>query len=249
MSHPEQEADITTPLRTLPRRGRCLKKMALVISLCMAAGTAVIIQHSKAYGIMARIHHGQVICNASAGTGPMEADFDQRPAMMRLSVSSTPDGQVTVGTDGRTLADVLSAAYRANTLLMIDLRGASPANVVQLVRKAHMRDRVILMASDRQGLEAALHADSKVMVAFAVHSAREAHIIHRLAGPHPYAVYLPPTAEPSLFMQAHRDAEAIISENPLASRKDGKDPLAEKPVDIVITPLTTAATPFQHSNS
>jgi hypothetical protein len=50
-------------------------------------------------------------------------------------------------------------------------------------------------------------------------------------------------------MQAHRDAEAIISENPLASRKDGKDPLAEKPVDIVITPLTTAATPFQHSNS
>lgn len=249
MSHPEQEADIKNPLRIPPRRGRCLKKMALVISLCMAAGTAVIVQHSKAYGIMARIHHGQVICNASAGTGPMEADFDQRPAMMRLSVSSTPDGQVTVGTDGRTLADVLSAAYRANTLLMIDLRGASPANVVQLVRKAHMRDRVILMASDRQGLEAALHADSKVMVAFAVHSAREAHIIHRLAGPHPYAVYLPPTAEPSLFMQAHRDAEAIISENPLASRKDGKDPLAEKPVDIVITPLTTAATPFQHSNS
>lgn len=245
MSHPEQEADI----KITPRRGRCLTKMALVISLCMAAGTAVIVQHSKAYGVMARIHHGQVICHASLGTGPIQADFDQSPAMMRLSVSTTPDGQVTVGTDGKTLADVLNSAYRANTLLMIDLHGASPANVVQLVRKAHMRDRVILMASDRQSLEAAMQADSKVIVAFAVHSAREAHIVHRLAGPHPYAVYLPPTAAPSLFMQAHHDAEAIISENPLATRKDEKDPLAEKPVDIVITPLTTAATPFQRSNS
>lgn len=249
MSHPEQEADITLSHRVMPRRGRCLKKMALVISLCMAAGTAVIVQHSKAYGVMARIHHGQVICNASAGTGPQQADFDQRPAMMRLSVNSLPDGQITVGTDGRTLADVLNSAYRANTLLMIDLHGASPTGVVQLVRKARMRDRVILMASDRQNLQAALQADSKVMVAFPVHSAREAHIVHRLAGPHPYAVYLPPTAEPSLFMQVHHDAEAIISENPHVAHSDGQDPLAEKPVDIVITPLTTASTPYQHSNS
>lgn len=249
MSHPEQEADITSSPRITPRRGRCLKKMALVISLCMAAGTAVIVQHAKAYGVMASIHHGQVICHASAGTGPLQADFDQRPAMVRLSVNSMPDGQITVGTNGRTLADVLGTAYRANTLLMIDLHGASPTSVVQLVRKARMRDRVILMASDRQSLEAALQADSKVMVAFAVHSAREAHIVHRLAGPHPYAVYLPPTAEPSLFMQVHHDAEAIISENPLTARAGGQDPLAEKPVDIVITPLATAAAPFQHSNS
>ncbi|MBO1324062.1 hypothetical protein K2X14_02685 [Acetobacter sp. TBRC 12305] len=256
MSHPDEGADISN--RTHPALGRrCLKKIALAVTLCVVAGTVLVIQHAKAYGIMARIHHGLIVCTTNTGPDAFAPPAgDGQPSMLRLEVSAKPDGQIIVGSDvgalgASTLASVLNSAYRAHTLLMLDLNQTDPKSVTELIRTAHMRDRVILIASDRKSQEDALRADRKVMIAFPIHSEREAYAAHKMAGRHPYAAYLSPTAAPSLFALAHRDAEAIITENPVTSQGPETDFLAERPVDIVVTqdPAHMANVPHRNSNS
>nr|WP_243444524.1 hypothetical protein [Acetobacter persici] len=39
----------------------------------------------------------------------------------------------------------------------------------------------------------------------------------------------------------HRDAEAVITENPIATNFQPDEFLAERPVDIVVTPQTSQA--------
>ncbi|MFT8674848.1 MAG: hypothetical protein ABF990_00590 [Acetobacter sp.] len=255
MSHPDEGADISS--RANPALGRrCLKKIALAVTLCVVAGTVLVVQHAKAYGIMARIHHGLIVCTTSTSPDAFTASTHEgMPAMLRLEVSSKPDGQLIVGPDistlgASTLASVLNSAYRAHTLLMLDLNQTDPKTVTQLIRSAHMRDRVILIASDRKSQEDALRADRKVMIAFPIHSERDAYAAHKMAGRHPYAAYLAPTAAPSLFALAHRDAEAIITENPVTSQAAENEFLAERPVDIVVTQDPAhLANNTQHPNS
>ena len=254
MSHPDEGADISN--RTNPALGRrCLKKIALAVTLCVVAGTVLVIQHAKAYGIMARIHHGLIVCTTNSTPDAFTAPTgDGQPTMLRLEVSAKPDGQIIVGPDMGTLgasplASVLNSAYRAHTLLMPNLNQTDPQGVAKLIRTAHMRDRVILIASDRKSQEDALRADRKVMIAFPIHSEREAYAAHKLAGRHPYAAYLSPSAAPSLFALAHRDAEAIITENPVPSQTSETDFLAERPVDIVVTQNPPHLANVAHHNS
>ena len=119
MSHPDEGADISN--RTNPALGRrCLKKIALAVTLCVVAGTVLVIQHAKAYGIMARIHHGLIVCTTNTGPDAFSASpRDGMPAMLRLEVSTKPDGQILVGPDvstsgGRPLASFSYTHLRAH---------------------------------------------------------------------------------------------------------------------------------------
>ncbi len=237
---------------------RCLKKIAFAAALCTASVAVLAIHHTKTSGIMARIHHGLIVCASNTGTQNVAQAATisgiGRPGMVRLGLTSSADGQVAVEPGSSTLATVLDTARHSNTLLMLDLHGADPKEVAFEVSKAHMRDRVIFVPADYKSTAAVLKADSKVMVAIAINSERDAYNAHRMAGHHPYAAYLSPSAAPSLFSLVHRDAEAIITDTP-PSMISTADFLANRPVDIVIThqpyQLTTALalapSPVTHS--
>lgn len=233
MSHPDKGADISSSCTSVSPR-RCLMGITLAITLCVSGGTALAIHHSRSHGLMAHIHHGLVVCTADSRNTLAQTVSQPHPAMVRMAVSSGPDGQIIAGPQAAPLASVLTSAYKADTLLMLDLNQANARNVTQLVRKAHMRDRVILVTSTRKSLEDALTADSQVMIAVPIHSEQEAHAVHRLAKHHPYAAYLSASATPDLFAAAHRGAEAIITEPPVTSKVSTADFLADKPVDIVV---------------
>ncbi|QHM90577.1 hypothetical protein [Acetobacter pasteurianus] len=242
MSHPEKAADISVQQSSKSSRG-CFKKIALAVGLCVAVGTTLVVQHSKAYGIMARIHHGLIVCTPGTGlvTTPVSTSspHDGVPSMLRLELANGPDGRVMVEPGSNELEGVLASAHHSNTLLMLDINSASADNVVKLVRKTRMRDRVILVPPDHKDTETVLHADSKIMVAIPVNSERDAYAAHKLAGRHPYAAYLSPSATPHLFALTHRDAEAIITDNPGAPKGSTSEFLAERPVDIMITQQPT----------
>jgi hypothetical protein len=248
MSHPEKGADISVCCGATTSH-RCLKKIAFAATLCAASVAVLAIHHTKTSGIMARIHHGLIVCASNTGTQSVAqaATISSmgRPGMVRLSLTSGADGQVAVEPGSSTLATILDTASHSNTLLMLDLHGADPKEVAHEVSKAHMRDRVIFVPADYKSTAEALKADSKVMVAIPINSERDAYNAHRMAGRHPYAAYLSPTAAPSLFSLVHRDAEAIITDTPSAKISTA-DFLANRPVDIVIThqpyQLTTSLT-------
>jgi hypothetical protein len=217
---------------------RCLKKIAFAATLCAASIAVLAIHHTKTSGIMARIHHGLIVCASNTGTQSVAQaatiSSTEQPGMVRLGLTSGADGQVAVEPGSSALATVLDTARHTNTLLMLDLHGTDPREVAQEVSKAHMRDRVIFVPADYKSTAAVLKADSKVMVAIPISSERDAYNAHRIAGRHPYAAYLPSSAAPSLFSLVHRDAEAIITDTPSAKISTA-DFLANRPVDIVIT--------------
>lgn len=237
MSHPEQGADMSVCC-TATTSHRCLKKIAVAAALCVASVAILAIHHTKTSGIMARIHHGLIVCASNSGTQNVAqaATISSigRPSMVRLGLTNSADGQVAVEPGSSTLATVLDTARHSNTFLMLDLHEADPKEVAFQVSKAHMRDRVIFVPADYKSTTAALQADSKVMVAIPVNSERDAYNAHRMAGRHPYAAYLSPTASPSLFSLVHRDAEAIITETP-SSKISTADFLANRPIDIMVT--------------
>ncbi|MFT8518111.1 hypothetical protein [Acetobacter syzygii] len=254
MSHPEKGDGISVCCNATSSR-RCLKKIAFAATLCVASVTLLAIHHTKTSGIMARIHHGLIMCASNTGTQNIAQAATissiERPSMVRLSLTSGADGQVDVEPGSSSLATVLDTASHSNTLLMLDLHGTDPKKVARQVSKAHMRDRVIFVPADYKDAAAALKADSKVMVAIHVNSKRDAYNAHRMAGRHPYAAYLSPSASPSLFSLVHRDAEAIITDTP-SSQVSTADFLANRPVDIMIThqpyQLTTSlAAPLAHA--
>lgn len=234
---------------------RCLKKIVFAAALCATSVAVLAIHHTKTSGIMARIHHGLIVCASNTGTQNIAqaATISSigQPGMVRLGLTSGADGQVAVEPGSSTLAAVLDTARHSNTLLMLDLHGANPLEVAFEVSKAHMRDRVIFVPADYKSTAAVLQADSKVMVAIPIKSERDAYNAHRMAGHHPYAAYLSPSAAPSLFSLVHRDAEAIITDTP-SSKISTADFLANRPVDIVIThqpyQLTSSlSSPVAHS--
>ncbi|MDN7350821.1 hypothetical protein [Acetobacter senegalensis] len=238
MSHPEMTVD-APKLEGNPLK-RCLSKAALAIGVCALAGFGLALHHSKAYGLMARIHHGLVICTPGTGLSMTPASTGllsgaTSPAMIRLALATQDDGRVIVVPGSNQLSDVLASSRRAHTLLMLDLNDTNPVDVAKLVRKARMRDRVVLVAPNHDGIEAALQADSAMMVAIPINSTRDAYAAHKLARHHPYAAYLSPTASPGLFTLVHRDAEAIITENPATPSFSASQFLSERPVDIVVT--------------
>lgn len=238
MSHPELTMDAQKP-HANPLK-RCLGKAVLAIGVCALTGFGLALHQSKAYGIMARIHHGLVVCAPGTGLSMTPASTGllsgaSSPAMLRLELATQADGRVIVVPGSNQLSEVLASSRRAHTLLMLDLNDTNPTDVAQLVRKARMRDRVVLVAQDHDGVEAALQADSAMMVAIPINSTRDAYAAHRMAGHHPYAAYLSPTAAPDLFALVHRDAEAIITENPRSAHFSTAEFLAERPVDIVVT--------------
>ncbi|MFT8419310.1 MAG: hypothetical protein ABF636_10860 [Acetobacter sp.] len=215
-----------------------MKKIAFAAVLCAASIAVLAIHHTKTSGIMARIHHGLIVCASNTGTQNIAQAATvpaiERPGMVRLGLTSGTDGKVAVEPGSSTLASVLDTARHSNTLLMLDLHDANPLEVAFEVSKAHMRDRVIFVPADYKSTAAVLKADSKVMVAIPINSERDAYNAHRMAGHHPYAAYLSPSAAPSLFSLVHRDAEAIITDTPSAKISTA-DFLANRPVDIVIT--------------
>lgn len=237
MSHPEKGAGMSVCCTVTTSR-RCLKKIALAATLCAASVAILAIHHTKTSGIMARIHHGLIVCASNTGTQNIAqaATISSigRPGMVRLGLTSSADGQVAVEPGSSTLATVLNSASHSNTLLMLDLNGTDPKEVASQVSKAHMRDRVIFVPEDLKSTAEVLKVDSKVMVAIPINSERDAYNAHRMAGRHPYAAYLSPSASPSLFSLVHRDAEAIITDTP-AAKISTADFLANRPVDIVIT--------------
>lgn len=234
--------DLTSETQ-LPQRSplkRHLRKAAFALGICLMAGTGLALHKSRADGLMARIHHGLVVCAPGTGlsmtpnsTGLLHTA--STPGMLRLQLASQNDGRVIVIPGSSQLSDVLASSRRARTLLMLDLNGTDPVAVAKLVRKARMRDRVVLVAQGHDGIEAALQADSAMMVAIPVRSTHDAYLAHRMAGHHPYAAYVSPTATPSLFALVHRDAEAIITENPAPTAFSATKFFAERPVDIVVT--------------
>ncbi|WP_255029217.1 hypothetical protein [Acetobacter persici] len=226
-----------TPLK------RCLGKGALAVGVCMLACAGLVLHQSKAYGLLARIHHGLIICTPGTGlsmtAGSAGLPHQNNPGMLRLELASQDDGRVIVVPGSNPLNEVLASSRRAHTLLMLDLNDTNPTDVALLVRKARMRDRVVLVPSSKETTEVALQADPSILVAIPVHSTREAYAAHRMAGHHPYAAYLSPNAAPDLFTLVHRDAEAVITENPIATNFQPDEFLAERPVDIVVTPQTS----------
>ena len=248
MSYPEKGADISVCCGATTSH-RCLKKIAFAATLCAASVAVLAIHHTKTSGIMARIHHGLIVCASNSGTQSVAQaatiSATEQPGMVRLGLTSGANGQVAVEPGSSTLASVLDTARHSNTLLMLDLHDTNPQEVAFEVTKAHMRDRVIFVPADYKSTAAVLKADSKVMVAIPVHSERDAYNAHRMAGHHPYAAYLSPLAAPSLFSMVHRDAQAIITDTPPAKISTA-DFLANRPIDIVIThqpyQLTTSLT-------
>ncbi|MGO3517575.1 MAG: hypothetical protein ACTINM_03620 [Acetobacter cibinongensis] len=239
MSH---QYDLTsdTPKPQCNPLKRCLGKAALAVGVCVLAGTGLALHKSHADGLMARIHHGLVICSPGTGlsmtpgsTGLLHAA--STPGMLRLQLATQENGRVVVVPGSNQLSEVLASSRRGHTLLMLDLNDTNPVDVAKLVRNARMRDRVVLVASDHETTEAALRADSSMMVAIPIHSTRDAYTAHRMAGRHPYAAYLSPRATPDLFALVHRDAEAIITENPHSAAFSTSKFFAERPVDIVVT--------------
>lgn len=253
MPHPDTESDI--PLKSMcspfgrsskgPFKG-CLGKGLLAISVALLTSGILVLHHSKAYGLLARIHHGLIICTPGTGLSMTAASSGQQqtnPGMLRLELASQSDGRLVVIPGSSPLSEVLASSRRTHTLLMLDLNNTNPTDVVLLVRKARMRDRVVLVPSSRETTEVALEADPSVLVAIPVHSMKEAYEAHRLAGHHPYAAYIAPDAAPDLFSLAHRDAEAVITENPATTTFQPDEFLADHPVDIVVTPQSTATLP------
>ncbi|NHO28912.1 hypothetical protein GOB82_02390 [Acetobacter farinalis] len=212
----------------------------LAVGVCMLASAGFVLHQSKAYGLLERIHHGLIICTPGTGLSMTAASAglarQSSPAMLRLELASQEDGRVIVMPGSSQLSDVLASSRRAHTLLMLDLNNTNPADVAALVRKARMLDRVVLVSSSRETTETALQADPDLLVAIPIHSVRDAYAAHRMAGTHPYAAYLSPTASPNLFTLVHRDAEAIITENPATPALSTEEFLADRPVDIVVTP-------------
>lgn len=221
---------------------RCLGKGALAVGVCLLACGGLVLHQSKAYGLLARIHHGLIICTPGTGlsmtAGSAGLPHQNNPGMLRLELASQPDGRLVVVPGSNPLSEVLASSRRAHTLLMLDLNNTNPADVALLVRKAKMRDRVVLVPSSKETTQVALQSDPSILVAIPVHSMREAYAVHRLAGHHPYAAYLSPNAAPDLFSLVHRDAEAVITENPITASFQPEEFLAEHPVDIMVTPQT-----------
>lgn len=242
MPHPDTTSDKPCKSTGNPLK-RCLGKGIVAVGVCMLACAGVVLHHSKAYGLMARIHHGLIICTPGTGLSMTSASaglaHQNSPGMLRLELASQEDGRVIVVPGSNPLNEVLASSRRAHTLLMLDLNDTNPADVAMLVRKARMRDRVVLVPSSKETTQVALQADPSMMVAIPVHSTREAYAAHRMAGHHPYAAYLSPTAAPDLFTLVHRDAEAVITENPITTTFSADEFLADRPVDIVVTPQPT----------
>ncbi|MCP1215496.1 hypothetical protein NKW53_05380 [Acetobacter orientalis] len=245
MSDPELTSETQPPKR---RRFKCcVGKAAFALGVCLLAGTGLALHKSRADGLMARIHHGLVVCAPGTGLSmtPNSAGLlhtAATPAMLRLQLATQNDGRVIVVPGSNQLSEVLASSRRARTLLMLDLNDTDPVAVAKLIRKARMRDRVVLVAPDHEGIEAALQADSAMMVAIPIRSTRDAYLAHRMAGHHPYAAYVAPNATPALFALVHRDAEAIITENPNTPALSTTKFLAERPVDIVVTQQPTQLT-------
>lgn len=159
------------------------------------------------------------------------------PGMVALQVSQDPQGELVIAGDHPVLlSDALKLSHARHELVMLSLEGAPALEATHIVRAAGMRKQVVIVADTAAEARDALAADRAIIVAFPVKSAADAAHVKKVAGHHPYALYLPSNASSSLFQAAHREADAVIatspdpSVNPVATQK-----LLGEPVDIVVT--------------
>ena len=254
----QQDVPHSNPARRPLLSKPCRRNARIALGVIIAVGAGVLWRDSHADALLTRIHHGLVICasgKAATATLPEEKSasastlsdkllpthvepIQQLPTMVSLGVTRSPEGVLLVTGDHPVpLNEALSLSYKRHELVMLTLANGAPAtDIVQAIRSTGMRKRTVLFAQNTATAREALNADRSIIVAFPVHSTDDERKAKRLAGRHPFAVYLPANAAPSLFQIAHREADAVIANSPdPTTNQSATRQLLNEPVDIVVT--------------
>ena len=145
-------------------------------------------------------------------------------------------------------SDILAwAGHTPQALLMLDIKRTPPDRVMDMVRRAGMTGRVLLLTFDRSTARAAFAVDPDVLVSVLVTDLGELNYYRGLAAGRRFAAYVPLDRPVSLFEQARTTHEPVVTDlldlrNALFERYP-VEALRQRPVDIVVTnhPMQTAA--------
>ncbi len=127
--------------------------------------------------------------------------------------------------------------------LMVDLKDAPPAQVVAALKHYGLLSRATFLTFDDATAQAALASDPRVRVSILTKTNAEVDQAMKTAGQHPIDLYLPRTAERTLFQYARKRGQTIITD--LMDGPDqqfatnGEDAyreyLKDRPVDILVS--------------
>ena len=139
--------------------------------------------------------------------------------------------------------DLLVWAQDASVQLMVDLKDTPPADAVAALRRHGLVGRAVLLTFDARTTAAALAADPQVLVSVLASTPQQIDAAITTANGHPIALYLPGSADATLFAYARRTGRPIITD--AMDSLDGqaalhgaqvyRDYLKTHPADILVT--------------
>jgi len=142
-----------------------------------------------------------------------------------------------------TFDQLLTLAQGRDLALMVDIKSVSPAEAVAQLRARGVLGHAVLLTFDDSTTEAALKADSGVVVSALVKSDADVDRILVKAAGHPLALYVPQNGTEELFQYARKSGKALITDamgdlDGKAEKDGGKSYvtfLKAHPVDILVT--------------
>ena len=141
--------------------------------------------------------------------GPIDAKSSLQLAKVRLRY---PNGRIGSETIPEFAAVLKWAAERQDVYLMLDLKNVDPGEVVAMVRKAGLQDRVILLTFDSDLAKRTLAVTDHETVSVLVKTKEDISKYAQMRGQKPLALYLPQDADPSLFRIANAAKHLVITD-------------------------------------
>lgn len=153
--------------------------------------------------------HDDTLDRSTSGQGAIAERSDAELAQVRLRA---PDGRVTDEPLPRFDAVAAWAAKAPRVRLMLDLKGASAAEVRPLLRRHGLASHSILLTFDHAQADEALRNGDGTRVSVLVTQARDIEDYRQLAAGQPLALYVPQRSAPALFRAARASGLEVVSD-------------------------------------
>jgi glycerophosphoryl diester phosphodiesterase len=217
-----------------------LENSVAVMHHSYAAGVRMVefdLQESKDGTIY--LMHDELLDRTTTASGPIAARTSEQ--LQTVSVRN-PDTHAPVEPIS-TFNELLDWASQNDLALMVDLKGAPPADAVEAIKNHRLLNRVVLLTFDTPTADKAFAADPTVLVSVLARTPEEVDAAIVRAHGHPLALYLPQTGSPALFSYAHHTGHVVITDlmhavddqAALLGESVYRDYLSRRPADIVVT--------------
>lgn len=155
------------------------------------------------------ILHDDTLDRATTGHGPLAEQTDATLAKVHLR---SPEGRVSDELLPRFSQIVAWAEQTPGVELMLDLKGATAADVVPILRQHHLEQRSILLTFNPAQSAEAIRNGGEALVSVLVTQPTDIARYQKLAAGRPLAMYVPQHSAPSLFAAAHAGGATVISD-------------------------------------